>query len=93
MAFEYISSLLKDTIENTNPVEVRGKVEQVVGTIIRAVVPGVKIGELCILRNPWENWELKAEVVGFIKQVVDRNTYIASIIDLLKQLNLKRFYG
>lgn len=69
MAFEYISSLLKDTIENTNPVEVRGKVEQVVGTIIRAVVPGVKIGELCILRNPWENWELKAEVVGFIKQV------------------------
>ncbi len=49
--------------------EVRGRVEQVVGTIIRAVVPGVKVGELCILRNPWEKWELKAEVVGFVKQV------------------------
>lgn len=69
MAFEYISSLLKDTIRSTNPVEVRGRVEQVVGTIIRAVVPGVKVGELCILRNPWEKWELKAEVVGFVKQV------------------------
>ncbi len=69
MAFEYIGSLLQEVVQNTNPVEVRGRVEQVVGTIIRAVVPGVKVGELCILRNPWENWELKAEVVGFIKQV------------------------
>lgn len=69
MAFEYITSLLKDTIQSTNPVEVRGRVEQVVGTIIRAVVPGVKVGELCILRNPWEKWELKAEVIGFVKQV------------------------
>ena len=39
------------------------------GTIIHAVVPGVKVGELCLLRNPWENWELKAEVVGFAKRV------------------------
>lgn len=69
MAFEYIGELLKDAVHSTNPVEVRGRVEQVVGTIIRAIVPGVKVGELCILRNPWENWELRAEVVGFIKQV------------------------
>lgn len=69
MAFEYIGALLKDAVQSTNPVEIRGRVEQVVGTIIRAIVPGVKVGELCILRNPWENWELKAEVVGFIKQV------------------------
>ncbi len=69
MAFEYIGTLLKDAVQTTNPVEVRGRVEQVIGTIIRATVPGVKVGELCILRNPWENWELKAEVVGFVKQV------------------------
>lgn len=69
MAFEYIGTLLKDAVQSTNPVEIKGRVEQVVGTIIRAIVPGVKVGELCILRNPWENWELKAEVVGFIKQV------------------------
>ncbi|PKN45578.1 MAG: flagellum-specific ATP synthase FliI, partial [Deltaproteobacteria bacterium HGW-Deltaproteobacteria-20] len=69
MAFEYIGALLEETVQNTSSVEVRGRVEQVVGTIIRAVVPGVKVGELCILRNPWDSWTLKAEVVGFVKQV------------------------
>lgn len=69
MAFEYISELLEEAVNNVTPVAIRGRVEQVVGTIIRAVVPGVKVGELCILRNPWEEWSLKAEVVGFIKNV------------------------
>ena len=69
MAFEYIGSILEDAVRSTTTVEIRGRVEQVVGTIIRAVVPGVKVGELCILKNPWENFELKAEVVGFIKNV------------------------
>ncbi|MCR4666691.1 MAG: type III secretion system ATPase SctN [Desulfovibrio sp.] len=69
MAFEYIANLLDETIRNVTPIEVRGRVEQVVGTIIRAVVPGVRMGELCILRNPWEKWTLKAEVVGFVKNI------------------------
>lgn len=69
MAFEYIGPLLQEVVHTTKTVDVRGRVEQVVGTIIRAIVPGVKVGELCILRNPWENWELLAEVVGFVKQV------------------------
>ncbi|MCR5814016.1 MAG: type III secretion system ATPase SctN [Desulfovibrio sp.] len=69
MAFEYIGNILNETIRNVSPVEVRGRVEQVVGTIIRAVVPGLRMGELCILRNPWESWELKAEVVGFVKNI------------------------
>ena len=67
--FDYITTLLEKALADANTVEVRGRVEQVVGTIIRATVPGVKVGELCVLRNPWENWELKAEVVGFSKQV------------------------
>lgn len=69
MAFEYIGALLEEAVQTTTPVDVRGRVEQVVGTIIRAVVPGVKVGELCILRNPWENFSLKAEVVGFVRNV------------------------
>ena len=69
MAFEYIGSLLQEAVQSINPIETRGRVEQVVGTIIRAVVPGVKVGELCVLRNPWEDFTLKAEVVGFIKNV------------------------
>jgi len=67
--FDYITTLLEKALADANTVEVRGRVEQVVGTIIRATVPGVKVGELCILRNPWEDWELKAEVVGFSRQV------------------------
>ena len=69
MAFEYIGDLLEEAVRDVNPLETRGRVEQVVGTIIRAVVPGVKVGELCLLRNPWEDWSLKAEVVGFVRNV------------------------
>ena len=69
MAFEYIGQMLEDTVKTTSSVEIRGRVEQVVGTIIRAVVPGVKVGEICILRNPWDSWTLRAEVVGFIKKI------------------------
>ena len=69
MAFEYIGSLLEEAVQSATSVEIRGRVEQVVGTIIRAVVPGVKVGELCILKNPWEDFSLKAEVVGFVKNV------------------------
>ncbi|MBQ3170542.1 MAG: type III secretion system ATPase SctN [Mailhella sp.] len=69
MAFEYIGSLLEEAVQTATSVEIRGRVEQVVGTIIRAVVPGVKVGELCILQNPWEDFSLKAEGVGFVKNV------------------------
>ena len=69
MAFEYIGSLLEEAVQGASSVEIRGRVEQVVGTIIRAVVPGVKVGELCLLQNPWEDFYLKAEVVGFVKNV------------------------
>ncbi|MDY0273972.1 MAG: type III secretion system ATPase SctN [Desulfomicrobium sp.] len=68
MSFEYIGTLLEEAVQTTTSVEIRGRVEQVVGTIIRAVVPGVKVGEICMLRNPWDDWTLQAEVVGFAKQ-------------------------
>ncbi len=69
MVLEYIGQLLKDTVTESSTLEIRGRVEQVVGTIIRAAVPGVKIGELCILRTPGENWTLRAEVVGFAQNI------------------------
>lgn len=69
MAFEYMVNLIEDAVKDIKTIEIRGRVEKVVGTIIHAVVPGVKVGELCLLRNPWEDWELKAEVVGFAKRV------------------------
>ena len=68
--FDYIPEVLNRAVEDAQPIDVKGKVIQVVGTIIKASVPGVKIGEVCILRNPWEEHEVQAEVVGFTKEAV-----------------------
>lgn len=63
--FNYITDLLAQSLDEVRLLEIRGRVTQITGTIIKAMVPGAKIGELCLLRNPGERFELKAEVVGF----------------------------
>lgn len=62
--FDYITDLMEIALADTPTLHVKGRVVQVVGTIIKAVVPAVKIGEVCVLRNPGEDFELQAEVVG-----------------------------
>jgi len=69
-SFDYIREVLDRAIEDVRPIDVKGKVIQVVGTIIKASVPDVKVGEICLLRNPWEDLEVQAEVVGFTKEAV-----------------------
>lgn len=54
---------LQQAISSAQPVGLRGRVTQVIGTIIRAIVPGVRIGELCYLESPRAP-RLLAEVVG-----------------------------
>lgn len=63
--FSYITDLLAQSLDEVRLLEIRGRITQITGTIIKAMVPGAKIGELCLLRNPGERFELKAEVVGF----------------------------
>src|ERR687893_2348699 len=46
-------------------VEVRGRVTELIGLLIRAAVPGARVGELCLIRSPHRARELRAEVVGF----------------------------
>lgn len=53
------------TIQATSSLVTKGKVLQVVGSMIKAYVPGVKIGELCTLHNPNDQSDVLAEVVGF----------------------------
>ena len=66
--FRYIIDMMDAALDDVRSLEVKGRVTQVVGTIVKAVVPGVKIGEICELNNPWEeDWKLLAEVVGFSK--------------------------
>lgn len=66
-SFDYVTDMMQLALEETPTVVVKGRVIQVVGTIIKAVVPAVKVGEVCILRHPGEDFEMKAEVVGFVK--------------------------
>ena len=67
--FSSITEKLQAGVDSAKPLVVRGRVIQVVGTIIKAYAPGTKIGELCALKNPWDEKEIMAEVVGFAKQM------------------------
>lgn len=68
--FDYIGEVLDRSVEDAQLIDVKGRVIQVVGTIIKASVPGVKVGEICMLRDPWEQVEMQAEVIGFNKETV-----------------------
>ncbi|MBS1795825.1 MAG: type III secretion system ATPase SctN [Acidobacteria bacterium] len=46
-------------------VEVRGRVTELIGLLIRAAVPGARVGELCLIHSPHRARVLRAEVVGF----------------------------
>ncbi|MGF7187970.1 type III secretion protein N (ATPase) [Robbsia andropogonis] len=65
--FDYITDMMQAALQDARTVEVKGRVTQVTGTIIRAVVPRVRVGELCILRDPDGRFEMRAEVVGFVR--------------------------
>jgi flagellar protein export ATPase FliI len=54
-----------DDIDNISPVEVRGRVTGIVGLIVKAAIPDVWVGELCLINTPHSAQPVKAEVVGF----------------------------
>ncbi len=66
-SFDYVTRMLAQALDEAPPLRVKGRVTQVVGTIIKAMVPHVRVGEICLLRNPGEPSEMRAEVVGFVR--------------------------
>ena len=54
-----------EAVDWISPVEVRGRVTELVGLLIRAGVPGARVGEICLIRSPHQSRALRAEVVGF----------------------------
>lgn len=54
-----------ERLEKATPVQVRGRVKEVIGLLVKAVVPEAWIGEMCLIQNPGSSAPLKAEVVGF----------------------------
>lgn len=49
----------------TEPKPLRGQITEVVGMLVKAILPDSKIGELCELRRPGIKEPLDAEVLGF----------------------------
>lgn len=59
-----------ELIDEVAPIEVRGRVVEVTGLVIKARVPGVRIGELCYIETPLRDQPVRAEVVGFKNDLV-----------------------
>ena len=57
---------LEAKIEAANPVRATGRVSEVIGTLVKAHVPNVRIGEICELRARSGERLCEAEVVGFL---------------------------
>lgn len=55
-----------EEVREAQPYRVRGRVTELTGLIIKAAVPGVRIGEMCWVTSPKDDAPpLKTEVVGF----------------------------
>ena len=55
-------------LENIELTTIHGRITEIVGMLIRALVPNVKMGEVCLIKREGE--PLIAEVVGFTKEEV-----------------------
>ena len=55
---------LREAVRHIDTRRVKGRVTKALGTIVEAVVPDVRIGEVCILEDPDGSWSTTAEVIG-----------------------------
>ena len=54
-----------EKLEDATAVEMKGRVTELIGLLIKASVPGARIGEVCDVESEHEGSQLQAEVVGF----------------------------
>lgn len=54
-----------EEVDSACPVQVKGRVTEVIGLVVRAVLPQAFMGELCLIYNARSRAPVKAEVVGF----------------------------
>lgn len=59
---------LVNQLEDLELTTIHGRITEIVGMLIKAVVPQVKMGEICLIKR--EPQPLMAEVVGFTKEEV-----------------------
>lgn len=70
MPLKHIGAALGDAVENCSPLVLNGRILQVAGTVVRAVMPQARIGELCLLRNKHDEQGIPAEVIGIDQKEV-----------------------
>lgn len=54
-----------NSVDWISSVGISGRVTELVGLLIKAAVPGARVGEVCLIRSPKRARVLRAEVVGF----------------------------
>jgi type III secretion protein N (ATPase) len=75
MSFQHIPKLLQKAIDEIPPLTLHGRIVQVAGTVVRAILPQARIGELCLLKNNASDDVTPAEVIG-----IDRNEVLLAPI-------------
>lgn len=61
---------LRTTARHVDTRVVRGRITRAIGTLIHAVLPDARIGEVCVLKDPRTGWSLEAEVIGLLQDGV-----------------------
>lgn len=56
-------------LKSCQTLQLHGRIVQVTGTVVRAIIPKVKLGELCILENTGGDNSIPAEVIGFEQDI------------------------
>ncbi|MCA1455146.1 type III secretion system ATPase SctN [Bradyrhizobium sp. BRP22] len=59
-------SSLRSTAKRIDTRAVRGRITRAIGTLLHAVLPGARVGELCVLQDHGTGWSLQAEVIGLL---------------------------
>lgn len=59
---------IMDGLDDLDLTTVNGRITEIVGMLIKAIVPGVKIGEVCLVKREGE--PLRTEVIGFTSDEV-----------------------
>ncbi len=65
LSFHVSMDEVEQHLEDVELTTVHGRITEVVGMLIKAIVPNVKMGEICMIKR--EGTPLLAEVVGFTK--------------------------
>ena len=60
-----LAEIIEKKIHASSLVSVKGRVIKALGTVIHGIMPGVKLGEMCLLRDPDTDTSLPCEVIGF----------------------------